>query len=106
MSDKRGSTRRRFLQMAAATALIPLLNIPSRPARADALPALETTDPTAIALFYRKTQEDAKSVDGFQEGRKCSNCALYVASNSGCALFPGKAVEAEGWCKAWVPKPA
>ncbi|MFK0570179.1 high-potential iron-sulfur protein [Endozoicomonas sp.] len=105
-SEKRGSTRRRFLQLAAASALIPLLNIHSRPAHAESLPPLNDTNPTAAGLFYRKSQEGAKAVDGYQEGRKCDNCSLYTASNSGCMLFPGKSVEPAGWCKAWVPKPS
>ncbi|WP_257284938.1 high-potential iron-sulfur protein [Endozoicomonas sp. SESOKO1] len=105
-SAKLGPTRRRFLQLAAASALIPMLYIPSRQARADALPALDESNPTAMGLAYKKTQEAAKSIDGYQEGRKCENCALYTPENQGCRLFPANSVAPEGWCKAWVPKPA
>lgn len=101
-----GTTRRRFLQLAVASALIPLLNIPGQQASADTLPALDESNPTAMGLAYKKTQEAAKSIDGYQEGRKCENCALYTAENSGCRLFPANSVEPAGWCKAWVPKPA
>ncbi len=104
-SEKRGPTRRRFLKLAAASALIPLLNIHSRPAHANSLPPLDDSNPTAAGLFYRKTQDEAKAVDGYQEGRKCDNCSLFTTGNSGCMLFPGKSVAPAGWCKAWVPKP-
>lgn len=112
MSDKplnhqyRGPSRRRFLQMAAASALIPLLNLTGRQAQADALPPLEESNPTAMGLSYKISQEAAKSVDGYEEGRKCENCALYTPENSGCRLFPANSVAPDGWCKAWVPKPS
>ena len=104
--DYRGPSRRRFLQMAAASALIPLLNLTVRQAKADALPPLEETNPTALGLSYKISQEAAKSVEGYEEGRKCENCALYTPENSGCRLFPANSVAADGWCKAWVPKPS
>ena len=102
--DYRGPSRRRFLQMAAASALIPLLNLTGRQAKADALPPLEESNPTAMGLSYKISQEAAKSVEGYEEGRKCENCALYTPENSGCRLFPANSVAADGWCKAWVPK--
>ena len=104
--DHRGPSRRRFLQMAAASALIPLLNLTGRQAKADALPPLEESNPTAMGLSYKVSQEAAKSVEGYEEGRKCENCALYTPENSGCRLFPAHSVAADGWCKAWVPKPS
>ncbi len=104
--ENRGPSRRRFLQLAAASALIPLLNLTGRQVRADGLPALEESNPIALGLAYKTTQEAAKSVEGYEEGRKCENCALYTPDNSGCRLFPANSVAPEGWCKAWVPKPS
>ncbi len=36
----------------------------------------------------------------------CSNCALAQGEGEwvGCAIFPGKAVNANGWCTGWVPR--
>ncbi len=112
MSDKalnreyRSPSRRRFLQMAAASALIPLLNLTGHQVRADGLPPLEESNPTAVGLAYKISQEAAQSVEGYETGRKCENCALYTPENSGCRLFPTNSVAPDGWCKAWVPKPA
>ena len=103
--DQHESTRRTFLKFAAASALLPLLNTLSPRAFAETLPSLEETNPVALQLSYKKTQEAAKAVEGHQEGRKCENCALYTAANKGCRLFPASSVEPNGWCKAWVPKP-
>jgi len=38
----------------------------------------------------------------------CSNCAL-IQGNDGdewrpCQIFPGKLVNANGWCSVWAPK--
>ena len=81
-----------------------------REARADALPHLAPTDPTAQALGYH---EDAKSVSAkdfptYQTGQMCSTC-MQLQGNAGdayrpCNIFPGKAVNANGWCQVWVKK--
>ncbi|MBT8100786.1 MAG: high-potential iron-sulfur protein, partial [Gammaproteobacteria bacterium] len=39
----------------------------------------------------------------------CANCAL-IQGNDGdewrpCQIFPGKVVNANGWCSVWAPKP-
>jgi hypothetical protein len=77
---------------------------------ADALPHLSPTDPTAQALGYH---DDAKSVSTkdfptYQAGQMCSTC-LQLQGTAGdayrpCNIFPGKAVNANGWCKVWVKK--
>ncbi|MEZ5443070.1 MAG: high-potential iron-sulfur protein, partial [Lysobacterales bacterium] len=40
--------------------------------------------------------------------QKCANCQFLQAeagaASGPCALFPGKAVKAEGWCVSWVKK--
>jgi len=80
-------------------------------ADAGALPHLTATDPVAVALSYH---ESAKTVEAakfptFKPEQKCSTC-LQLKGNAGdtwrpCNLFPGKLVNAEGWCKAYVKKP-
>ncbi|MEF1220553.1 high-potential iron-sulfur protein [Photobacterium damselae] len=40
----------------------------------------------------------------------CANCALIQGKDGDewrpCAIFPGKLVNANGWCSAYAPKPA
>jgi phage protein U len=69
--------------------------------RAQAQEQLSVDDATAKALNYTP----ASTV----EGAKCSNC-MYVQGADGephrpCNIFPGKLVNANGWCSAWVKKP-
>ena len=81
-----------------------------REARADAPPHLSPTEPTAQALGYH---DDAKSVSAkdfptYQAGQMCSTC-MQLQGNAGdayrpCNIFPGKLVNANGWCKVWVKK--
>ena len=69
-------------------------------------------DPTAKAMGYL---HDAAKVDVAKYPRRageagsqqyCNNCQLYKAGSDegwgGCAIFPGKEVNAKGWCNAWV----
>lgn len=101
--------RRQFIQLSAAAAAGVLVQ-PARKARADDLPHLATDDPMAAAMKYT---HDASTVDPASrtnpaENQHCANCAL-VQGNDGdewrpCQIFPGKAVNANGWCTVWAPK--
>jgi hypothetical protein len=74
------------------------------------LPHLVPTDPLAVALSYH---ESAKTVEvakfpTYKPDQKCGTC-LQLTGKVGdpwrpCNLFPGKLVNAEGWCKVWVKK--
>jgi High potential iron-sulfur protein len=75
------------------------------------LPHLTTTDPTAVALAYHEdaSQVDAKQFPTYKAGQNCSTC-LQVKGDAGqmwrpCNLFPGKLVNANGWCRVWVKRP-
>lgn len=109
------SSRRRFIMMTllagSGAALAPWMQ-----SHAQGMPLITEDDPTAQAMGYH---QDAGAVDTAKfprragdEGAKqfCNNCALYQgaadAEQAGCAIFPGKAVKAQGWCNAWAPKPA
>ncbi|WP_158885279.1 high-potential iron-sulfur protein [Rhodanobacter sp. L36] len=100
-------SRRRFLKWATAGAATAVLLVGSpRFARADDLPALTETDPTAKALGYVENG----SVSGnakHKAGDVCSNCQFYGGGSTGrgpCQLFPGKSVNARGWCLSHTPK--
>lgn len=77
-------------------------------AQAQALVA--ETDPQAVALSYKAdaTKVDKTKQAKYAAGQQCSTCALFQGKASdaqgGCPLFAGKAVSAKGWCNAWAKK--
>ena len=83
---------------------------PSRKAEAQDLPQLAEDDPMAQAMKY---VHDASTVDASAKpnpaaDQKCSNCALVQGADGDawrpCQIFPGKLVNADGWCSVWAPK--
>jgi hypothetical protein len=84
--------------------------LPGHRAGAAELPHVLPTDASATALGYH---EDAKTVDAkanptYQSSQVCGNC-VQLKGNEGdawrpCNLFPGKLVNANGWCKLWTKK--
>lgn len=96
-------------------ATVPLVNLVGMTAaQATELPHVdEAADPTAIALKYKHdaTQADRASANrpGLPpEQQDCANCQFVQGTGDwvGCTLFPGKAVNAKGWCMSWTAKPA
>jgi nitrous oxide reductase len=107
--EKDIESRRRFLKAAAGTAAaaVAIGTLP-RFARAADLPHVAESDPTAKALGYVEdagSSKDAKRMPG----DTCANCQFYSGGPSGygpCQLFPGKSVNAKGWCVSHSPKKA
>ncbi|MEP6938425.1 MAG: high-potential iron-sulfur protein [Rudaea sp.] len=101
--------RRFFVGAGGALGAAVLASTLPRTALADDLPHLALSDPTAIALNYT---EDASKVDKakaptFVAGSVCANCNFFqgaAAAFGPCALFPGKAVNAKGWCAGYAKK--
>lgn len=101
--------RRKFIQLSAVAAAGYLVT-PGREAYAEDLPHVTADDPLGAAMKYT---DDASSVDAASRNnpaadQTCANCAL-VQGNDGdawrpCQIFPGKAVNANGWCSVWAPK--
>ena len=101
--------RRKFIQLSAVAAAGCLVH-PGREAQAQDLPKLTEDDPMASAMKYT---HDASTVDPASRAnpaadQTCANCAL-IQGNDGdewrpCQIFPGKAVNANGWCSVWAPK--
>jgi hypothetical protein len=102
MSPSANPTRRSLLQrLAIGLSLAPLaLDVPR--ARAADLPLLSEEDPAAKAQHY---VADASRAQGAAPDALCSNCTLYGGPDGStqgpCRLFPGKFVQAAGWCKSW-----
>jgi len=101
--------RRKFIQLSAVAVAGCLAN-PGRKVFAQDLPRLATDDAMANAMKYT---HDASTVDPASRAnpaadQDCANCAL-IQGNDGdewrpCQIFPGKAVNANGWCSVWAPK--
>lgn len=101
--------RREFLKLSAVAAAGALV-VPGREAIAGDLPQLSVDDPMAKGLKYTN---DASTVDPATRtqpaaDQNCANCQLVQGADGDawrpCQIFPGKAVNAKGWCSAWVPK--
>ena len=98
--------RRRVLKLAlSSVAAVPLSSLlVQRQAWAGDLKQLSEDDSQAKALQY--VHDASKSTNPKrQDNQFCKNCNL-IQSTSGewrpCSIFPGKAVNENGWCAAWV----
>lgn len=112
MSKKFDISRRRtagfLLKTVALTSVASMIKIPV--AFAGDLPHVTSSDPTAVALHYvddaAKGERTAKSGVPAKD-QECATCQ-FIQSTSGawrpCALFPGKEVNAHGWCMNWSKK--
>ena len=102
--------RRKTLKIAiAAGVLVPAgALLTGRHAAAADLPPVSEDDPVAVSLQYKHDATQAARVDKAgtpAEEQICSNCQLAQGDGEwvACSVFPGKAVNANGWCTAWVP---
>ncbi len=116
MSDKPMNKSRRdaVKMMIGGLASVPLVNLVGiAAAQAEDLPHVDpATDPTAQALKYVAYATQADRAAAARPGKppeeqNCSNCQ-FVLADSGewrpCSLFPGKAVNENGWCASWTLK--
>jgi len=121
MSDKPISKSRRgaIKTVLGGLVTVPLMNLVGMTAaQAENLPHLDEADPVAAQLKYKHDAESEESkrkevtppdANPPAEERFCSNCMLQQPITEGewvpCQLFPGKAVNAKGWCASWTPRP-
>lgn len=94
-SEKSKLSRRTLLKGIAVLPVVTFAGVQS----VQASNLVSVDDPTAKALGY----VELSTVDG----KNCKNCNLYVdgGGESGpCAIFPGKAVLAAGYCNSWIAK--
>jgi len=101
--------RRKFIQLSAVAAAGVLVQ-PGREAQAEDMPQLSEDDPMASGMKYT---HDASTVDPASRAnpaadQTCANCALIQGEDGAawrpCQIFPGKLVNASGWCQVWAPK--
>jgi hypothetical protein len=76
-----------------------------------ARPKVNEKDPMAAALGYVSDARhvDTKTSPTYQAGSTCSNCSWYQGkagdpAGGPCSFFPGKNVDANGWCRMWNKK--
>lgn len=114
--DKQSLSRRRFLGAIAvavpAGAVIVDATLNTALAQG-ALPQLDPADPAAKALLYThdttKVDKSNPAAARHDASQKCANC-IQIQGKDGetwrpCAIFPGKLVNANGWCTVWAKKP-
>ncbi|MGA9028077.1 MAG: high-potential iron-sulfur protein [Steroidobacteraceae bacterium] len=100
-------SRRSLIQGGLAAALLPALRS-SDAAAAPALTPLDPKEPAAASLGYTTDSAtvDGKAIPNHAPDQKCANCVQFRGAASdamgGCAIFPGRSVAANGWCKLWA----
>ena len=111
MTDRRYDRRTVLKTALAGLAALTAVGLAADAPAAGAPPHLDEKDPLAVAMGYvhDATKVDANKVPQYKKGAHCANC-LQLQGKDGdqwrpCNIFPGKAVNANGWCKVWVVKP-
>ena len=97
MTQKRNLSRRSFIVRTTLTGLA-ITGAGQSALAGGHMPKLDPEDPTAKSLAY--THESTKA------DQNCRNCQLFQGDKQwgGCPIFPGKEVNADGWCSAWVKR--
>jgi hypothetical protein len=101
------ASRRRFVAgISALIGWVSVISLGPRKADADEPPHLSPKDPVATALSYT---EDATTTTAATHlpGSACANCNFFqggTAAFGPCQLFPGKTVNAKGWCTGYLKK--
>jgi High potential iron-sulfur protein len=112
MTDK--IQRRTLIKAALIGAWVPAagIGVLREVEAAAALPVLDPNEPTAKALGYvvDATKVDARANATYKPGQSCGNCVQFQGKaadkTAACPIYPGKQVQASGWCKVWAQKPA
>lgn len=92
--------RRDFLKLSAAGAGASLIPVKLLHAQEGGQEKLSPEDPQAQALEYVHETPT--------EGQRCDNCIHAKGDLDrewiGCNIFPGKQVNAAGWCNVWAAR--
>jgi hypothetical protein len=77
---------------------------------ASRFPMLNPSEPAAVALGYVEDSSQANKAKypNHAGSQACANCALFAGSAGDtagpCPLFPGRRVNARGWCSGYNKK--
>lgn len=109
MNDRMNIKRRNFLKI-SGLAVVPIVATRAGAALAADAPQLSESDPTAKALGYLDdaTKVNKQKFPKYKTGQICANCTNYQGKGDTgwgpCTIFPGKVVNAKGWCNAYLKK--
>ena len=102
--------RRRILRLVAGTIVCAGTSRLGLVSATEELPHLTDANPAAASLDYT---EDSSSVDARKfpkhtPDQRCANCKFFEAGSGGqyapCRLYPGNAVNVNGWCMGYAAK--
>jgi hypothetical protein len=102
--------RRGFLKLGSLAVASAALATRAGASLAQGMPRVDEKDAQAQALGYKHdaSKVDKKKFAKFDPSQTCANCQLYQGKPKDawgpCLIFPGKDVNAKGWCSAWAKK--
>jgi hypothetical protein len=108
MTMKLSLTRRRLLQAAAMLPSAAIVGCASL--QSEDNPSVQAEDPVARALAYYPNSNDVPADHPLATTHKpeqtCATC-VHLRGDSGdslrrCPTFPGRRVNAQGWCTLWA----
>ena len=103
-------SRRALLKLGA---LAGIFGLGGKVAFGAAKPELPESDPTAVALGYKKDPDKVdlakfpKAKDAKKKNEICKTCMFYKPAGKGlgeCTLFPKNLVAEGAWCNSWAKK--
>ena len=102
-------TRRSLIQAAAALTPVAMAGCAATPRNASIDRMLRADDPVARALLYYPNSRDVPAnhplAATHQPRQTCAGCIHNrgaVDGGQNCPVFPGRLVNAEGWCSVWA----
>jgi hypothetical protein len=111
MSDSRIDRRTLLKNALVGMAALPAAGLVREAAAQGSMPHLDEKDSLAVAMGYvhDASKLDPNKVPQYKAGSHCANCMQLMGKEGDewrpCNIFPGKLVNANGWCKVWVLKP-
>ena len=102
-------TRREVLRVMAG-AIVSAGPFCAASTRAAELPHLTAANASAATLGYTEdtAMVDAQRFPTHKSGQRCADCKYFQANAdthyAPCLLYPGNAVNANGWCAGYVAK--
>jgi len=100
-------SRRNLFKLAGAGSLALLLPTISKMSMAQEKLDPASAQASALGYVHDTTTVDEGKWASHSSDQKCSNCQLVQGGDGewvGCSIFPGKLVNRDGWCSAWVQK--
>jgi hypothetical protein len=100
--------RRDFLRVIATTLVCAATSRAGLLSAEQDLPHLTDANPAAASLGYTEDTStvDARKFPKHTPEQRCANCKFFQAGSGGqyapCRLYPGSAVNVNGWCMGYA----